>query len=86
MLPTLEHQLVDGRRTVHRSGEPERLVDGLHDLMKRREEGMGDQGEQQEAPSQPAQPRLTTTSCLRQKKKKKCPCQLSRTSWLLMSQ
>lgn len=40
MLPALEHQLVDGRRTVHRSGEPEGLVDGLHHLMKRRNEDM----------------------------------------------
>lgn len=40
VLPTLKHELVDGRRTVHRSREPERLVDGLHDLMKRRSEDL----------------------------------------------
>lgn len=39
VLPALKHELVDGRRTVHRSGEPECLVDGLHDLMKRRQRG-----------------------------------------------
>lgn len=36
MLPTLEHQLIDGGWTVHWSREPERLVDGLHDLTKKR--------------------------------------------------
>lgn len=40
LLPTLKHQLVDGRWTVHRSREPEGLVDGLHDLMKRRSEDL----------------------------------------------
>lgn len=40
VLPTLKHELVDGRWTVHRSREPERLVDGLHDLVKRRSEDL----------------------------------------------
>lgn len=41
VLPTLKHELVDGRWTVHRSREPERLIDGLHDLMKRSEDLKG---------------------------------------------
>lgn len=32
MQPTLEHELVDGGRTVHGSREPEALIDRLHDL------------------------------------------------------
>lgn len=35
MLPTLQHELVDGGRAVHRSRKPEGLVDGFHDLRKR---------------------------------------------------
>lgn len=34
VLPTLEHELIDGRRAVHGSRKPEGLVDSLHDLGK----------------------------------------------------
>lgn len=32
LLPTLHHELVNGRRAVHGRGEPEAVVDGFHDL------------------------------------------------------
>ena len=33
--PALQHELVDGRRTVHGGGQPEGLVDRLHHLWKK---------------------------------------------------
>lgn len=38
VLPALKHELIDGGGAVHWSGEPERLVDGLHNLRRRNED------------------------------------------------